>query len=347
MDRSDSSSPAARMRDLIMGFRSTQLLYVAARLRLADHLRAGLTNAQRLAAVVGAEPIALRRTLRALAALGVLAQLGEDEFALTTAGELLCSEREGSLHGLADLYGEPWLWQAYGALLDGVCNGGVPFERVHGRSFFEYLEACPRAAARFDAGMSGYSKSAAAAIADALGELSELRHIVDVGGGRGVLLGALLGRHPRLSGSLFDREAVIAAARVDFSKADFAPRADCVAGDFFERVQPVGADAYLLKSVIHDWDDTRALAILARCRLAMAQAPQARSRLLLIERLLAEPDDLAAPDSALFDINMLVVAGGRERSVREYAALLSGAGLRLERVTATGCALSIIEAVQA
>ncbi len=334
------ASPA-RMRELIMGFRATQIVSVAAQLGLADCLRDGARSARQMATAVGADALALHRLLRALACLGVLAPTGDDSFELTPLGESLRSDRPQSLRGMAALYGQPWLWQAYGALMHSVRTGQSAFDQVHGQPFFDFLADRPDEAAVFDDAMSTFSANEVQAIAQAYPEFESMQHVVDVGGGRGVLLHALLRRHAHLHGTLFDRESVIAAAQQAPLDAAIAARLQCVAGDFFERVEPAGADAYLLKSVIHDWDDAAASALLFACRAAMAEG---RSRLLLIERLL--PDDAATPsDAALFDINMLVTVGGKERSASEYAALLAGTELRMTRVLPTECGLSIVEAV--
>ena len=338
-----ASAPAMRLRELVMGFRATQLMHVAARLNLADHLRHGARSARELAGVVGADAQALRRVMRALAGLGVLVQHDDETFALAPLGEPLCSDHDDSVHALAVLYGEPWLWQAYGALLQGVRSGRTAFDAVHGQRFFAFLQQHPHAAASFDAAMSGYSRSEAAAIAAAYVDFATMRHVVDVGGGHGALLAALLRRHPRLHATLFDRAVVTDAAHAAIATGDLAPRLHCVAGDFFERVEPAGADAYLLKNVVHDWEDDDALALLRACRAACIAA----SRLLLVERLLPEPGDAAPPDAVLFDINMLVTVGGRERSAREHAALLQAAGLRVTRVVPTAGVLAIVEAVRA
>lgn len=334
---------AARVRDMIMGFRATRIVHAAACLDLATHLAEGACSASDLATRVGAEAGALRRLMRAMTGLGLLEQRGDDAFALTPLGEALRSDRGGSLRALAVLYGEPWMWQAYGGLLDGVRSGRTPFIEVHGQRFFDFLETRPDAAAVFDAAMSGYSAIEADAVAQACSLLATARHVVDVGGGRGVLLEALLRRHAHLRGTLFDRPPVVDAARPALQRGALASRIDCIAGDFFRRVEPSGADVYLLKSIVHDWEDDDAVAVLRSCRAAMAST----SRLLIMERLLPEGGSAAGEEALLFDINMLVTAGGRERSLGEYDVLLRSAGLRLAGVRSTACALSILEAVGA
>lgn len=338
--------PAGRVRELIMGFRTTQLLYVAARLRLADRLQDGPRAARDLAPLVGAEPRALHRLMRALAALGLLAQRGDDRFELTPLGNELRSGQPHSHHDLAVLYGEPWLWGAYGAMLHSVRTGSAAFPEVHGQRFFDWLATHDAARATFDAAMGGYSATESAAIADACPEFGTMQHIVDVGGGRGALLRALLGRFERLRATLFDRSQVLddIGDIGDIDGIDAVngsrPRLVLRSGDFFEQVEPAGADAYVLKSVIHDWNDEDALTILRACRRAMA----VHSRLLLIERLLPDGDPASAPEAVLFDINMLVTLGAGERSAGEYGELLGRAGLRMTRVVPTACPLSIVEA---
>lgn len=325
---------ATPLRELIMGFRTTQLLHVAARLGLADRLRDGPRTAHALAPLLGAHPRALHRLMRALVVVGVLDHRGDDGFALAPLGDQLRSDRPDSLHALAVLYGERWLWQAYGAMFDSVRTGAAAFPRVHGLDFFDYLAENPEAGASFDAAMSGYSASEATALADAYAEFGTMQHIVDVGGGRGALLRTLLDRFGNLRATLFDRAAVVAGV------SDGDPRLARVPGDFFKCVEPAGADAYLLKSVIHDWSDDDALTILRACRHAMTP----HSRLLLIERVLPDDDPKSAPDAVLFDINMLVTLGACERTRREYATLFAAAGLRATRFVPTACPLTIIEA---
>jgi hypothetical protein len=333
------AAEAATLRQLIMGFRTTQMVYVAARLGLADVLESGPQTAQQLAAQVGAAPRALRRLLRALAGLGIFAETDGGGFALTPAARLLQTEAPGSLRGLALLYGADWLWRSYGDLLHSVRTGAPAFAHVHGQSFYDYLQEHPAAGAAFQAAMSGYSAQEAAAILAAY-DFAPAASVIDVGGGQGALVAALLQAHPHLAGVVLDLSPAIAGAKSLLAAAGLAARATCVAGDFFTAV-PKGGDLYLLKSVLHNWDDSDVVGILRNCRQAMADG----ARLLVIERIV--PEGNGPSEAKLFDINMLVTVGGQERTEQEYRTLLDVAGLALARVIPTNSPLSLLEAVPA
>src|SRR5262245_14813927 len=321
------ASVAATLRQLIMGFRVTELIVVAAKLGLADRLEHGPQTSQQLAYPVGAEPHALYRLLRALAGLGLFAETDEGAFALTPLAQLLQTNVAGSLRSLALLYGEEWLWQAYGGMLYSVQTGRPAFEQAHGQPLYDYLHDHPDAAALFNEAMSAYSAQEAAAILAAY-DFCGVSTVVDVGGGRGALLAALLHEHPHLSGIVFDLAPVVADAQRQLADAGMAARATCVAGDFFDAL-PSGGDIYRLQSVLHNWDDAAALRILRTCRQAMAQ----QARLLVVERVI--PPGNTSDEAKLFDINMLVVAGGQERTEREYDALFQAAGFNLTQTIPT------------
>ena len=326
------------LREQIMGFRATQMIHVAAKLGLADQLAAGPRPVEDLAAAVGAEPQALRRLLRALASLGIFAQDEAGGFALTPQAELLRSDVQGSLRDIALMYGEDWLWQAYGNMTHSVRTGAPAFTKTHGQPFYGYLHAHPRAAARFNAAMNGFSSHETAAILEAY-DFSDARSVVDIGGGHGALLAALLRAHAQLTGTLFDLPSVVAGAEATLSEMGIAERVRTVAGDFFDEA-PAGADLYVMKSVLHNWDDADAQRILTTCGSAMA--PDAR--LLVIERVV--PEGNAPAEAKLFDINMLVVAGGCERTELEYRRLFEAAGLAVVRVAATRSPMSVMVATR-
>jgi hypothetical protein len=303
-------SAAERLARLADGYLVTQLLHVAAEMRIADALADVPRTADDLAEAVGAVAGVLRRVLRGLAAEGVLDELPDGRFALTPVGELLRDGVAGSQRGAVVARGGLY-YTALTALLDTVRGGGTPFEIVHGAPFFAYLAERPAETATFQASMAARAAREAAAVVAAV-DFRRYRKLVDVGGGAGVLLGTILAATPGLSGVLFDRPEVVENARLP-----------AVGGDFFADV-PAGADCYLLSRVIHDWDDPRAVAILRACRRAMA----ADGTVLLVEAVLPEraADN---PAAVRMDLHMLTLLGGRERTVAEYSALLDAAGLRL------------------
>jgi len=328
---------ADALRRLIYGFRTTQLVAVAAQLGIADALHDGPRTSASMAEAARVDAAALHRVLRALTSLGVLAETSDGRFASTPLSELLTTESPKSMRDVASLYAEPWLWQTYGQLMHSVRTGESAFAHVHGQFFYDFLGSHPDEAAAFNRTMSGFTAHEVAAIVEAC-ELSRDRTVVDVGGGHGALVIALLRRHHQLSGIVLERADVAAGALRALHDAGLATRCECVPGDFFQGV-PGGADVYFLKSVLHNWRDDAAVRILRACRAAMHE----RSRVVIAERLI-EPGNAEA---ALVDINMLVTVGGLERTPAEYDALLHSAGLRRQSIAATTSALSLIEAVPA
>ena len=246
-------------------------------------------------------------------------------------------EAPHSLRDVAILYGEPWLWQVYGQLMHSVRTGEPAFGHVHGQSFYDFLTSHPDEADAFNRTMSRFTAHEVAAITSAC-ELSRACTVVDVGGGHGALVIALLRRHPQMFGIVLERSDVAAGAACALQEAGLAARSECVVGDFFQCV-PAGADVYFLKSVLHNWSDEAAVRILRACRVAMHE----RSRVLIAERLIAPGN----AEASLFDINMMVTVGGQERTPAAYDALLRDAGLCRHRIASTTSALSLIEAVPA
>jgi|RhiMethySRZTD1v2_1073278.scaffolds.fasta_scaffold205124_2 hypothetical protein len=327
----------SRLRQLIMGFRITQMIHVAAKLGLADQLARKPQSARELALVVGAEPVALHRLLRALASIGVFAESAGSVFETTPMAELLRRDRPGSLRSTAMLYGDELLWNAFGQLSRVIANGKSAFEHLHGQSFYEYLSEDSTAAALFNDAMTGFSEQEAGAILEAY-DFSAVRAIVDVGGGQGALMAALLRAHASLHAVIFDRSAPTEDTRRLFERLDVLGRAEFVQGDFFAAV-PEGGDLYVLKSIVHNWKDDAATTILRNCRLAMPPS----GRLLVGERII--PPGNAAAEAKLFDINMMITVGGQERTEAQYAALFAAAGLKMVRVIPTRSPISLIEAV--
>jgi tRNA A58 N-methylase Trm61 len=233
-------------------------------------------------------------------------------------------------------------WGAWGALLHTVRTGEMAQSHVHGTSPFEYFEKHPEEGKVFDEAMAAFTALVAMAVA-AVYDFSPFKRVVDVGGGSGALLIGILKANPHLRGTVFDLPRAVEGAKKQIVSAGLADRCDTVAGDFFESV-PTGGDAYLIKHVIHDWDDEQAIRILKSCHRAMS--PQAK--LLIIEGVYPEHIDhsLASRGAALNDCNMLVVTGGRQRSEAEFRELFKASGFSLTRIVPTPAASSVIEAAR-
>lgn len=331
----EQAPPGALLLQQLTGRWLTDMLACVARLGVADELAAGPRTVAEVAAAIDADEQALGRVLRALASTGVFAHSGDSTFALTPMGECLRSDVPGSLRELAIMLGQEWHGRAWERLGDAITAGAIPFEAAHGSPFFDWIQRDPPAAANFDAAMAAFADLTHAAIVGSYG-FEGIGTLVDVGGGQGALIAAILRAHPSLQGVLFDLPPVIARAREAMPR-DVIARCDLVSGDFFRSLPP-GADAYLLTTILHDWDDERALEILRTCR--RAAGPE--TRVLIGEQVL--PDDDGPFFGKLLDIEMLALVGGRERTAEEYEGLLAQAGFRVERIVPTAGPTSVIEA---
>lgn len=331
--------PNVALFELAQGAWVTQALYAAVHLRLADELAAGPSTADEVARRVGSDPNATFRLLRALAGQGVFTLRRDGRFALTGVGRALRWDADGSMAPMIAMIGSPEHWQHWSDLHHSVVTGRTAVEKQRGVPMFDYLETNPAYAARFNDAMTGMSAIAIRAAVPAY-DFTDRRLIVDVGGGHGALLAAVLRAAPAAEGILFDVPSVADGARTAIAEAGLARRCAVTGGSFFESV-PAGGDAYLLKTVIHDWDDQQCLSILRTVRAAIAPS----GKLLLFELVL--PDGAPPHPGLLLDLEMLVHAGGRERTVAEYSKLLTQAGFRATRVIVTGGPMSIVEAVPA
>jgi len=332
--------PAA-MLDLITGYWASQLVHVAAKLGLADLLKAGPRSPAELARSTGSDPRALHRVLRALASLGVFAERKDGRFGLTPLAATLRSDRPDSMRAFAMMMVEDYNWQAWGDVGQSVRNGQAAFDRVHGMRIFDYLGRQPEKARTFGEAMTSISGAENPAVAAAY-DFSKVGTLVDVGGSHGHLLAAILKANPKLRGVLFDLPRVLEQARQApyVGAREIAGRMDLVPGDFFASV-PKGADAYMMKYILHDWDDDLCVKILENCRRAMAPG----GRILVVDTVIPSGND---PHwGKLLDINMLVGTGGRERTRSEFAEVFARAGLKVRRVIPTACPLSIVEGVSA
>jgi O-methyltransferase len=334
----DGMAPALALLQQALGIAVARSVWVAAKLGVADLLGDGPLDAETLAAAAGAHAPSLYRVLRTLASVGIFAEGDDGRFGLTPLAGPLRVDAPDSIRDYILLVGEEFYWRPWDHLLYSVRIGRPAFEQVHGADFFTFLARDPGASAVFDAAMTSRSAQENDAIASAY-DFSDLGTIIDVGGGRGSLLAAILRANPGLSGVLFDRPQVVAEARHQLEAAGLGGRCEVVAGDFFASV-PAGGDAYLLKRVLHDWDDERAGAILRNCHRAMP----GHGRLLAIDLVVPPGNDPSL--GKLFDLLMLVQVGGRERTEAEFQALLASAGFELKAVTPTLSLVSVVEGVR-
>ncbi|WP_371679607.1 methyltransferase [Streptomyces sp. NBC_01276] len=318
---------AANLYRLAFGFIPAQMIHVAGRLGLPDLLaRQGLTAGE-LAERTGAHAPSLRRLLRGLASLGLVEEAEGGVFRLTPAGTPLRADVPGSVRPMLMPYFDQAIWAAWGRLLDTVRTGEPSVESVTGGPVFAHFASEPGLAAEFHAAMAVSAGAEASAIAQ-LYDFTGVDTVVDVGGGSGALLAGVLGHHPRLRGVLVDTPTGVSGAPGTLASAGVSDRCEISARDFFESV-PAGGDLYVIKSVLHDWDDERCVRILRNCRLAMKDT----ARVLIVEIVAPAAMDAATdPFLPVSDLNLLVLTRGRERTEEEFARVLGAAGLRLTRI---------------
>ena len=318
---------SARVREMIDGYRLSQAIFAATELSIAERLAQGPAHYEALAVASESDPRSLYRLLRALASADLLTEEGGGRFALTPLGNLLRPAADGSLHAWTRLSAS--LYRPWGELLHAVRTGKQSFEPASGKSRWQHLSENATESRVFNEAMAESSAHVAHLFA-ALCDLSRFRRIVDVGGGNGILLRTVLDAYPHSRGVLFDLPEALRDARTD------APY-ELVPGSFFEAV-PTGGDAYVLSRVLHDWNDARAAEILRNTRRAMGNG----AALFVIERIL-EPQRPGL-EAALSDLSMMVMNGGRERTLAEFENLLSGAQCRIVRVATTSVRFQIIQA---
>jgi hypothetical protein len=325
---------ATDLHRLIKGFQISQAIHVAAVLGVADHMAAGPRTSDQIAAAVGAHPRSLYRLLRALAAIGVFREHEHRRFSLTAMGGCLRSDAAQPMRPFATFIGQAYQWQAWGHLLHSVKTGESAFRVVHGMSNWAYRERHPEQNAIFNAAMTGNSRRVDAAIVAAY-DFSRFARIADIGGGQGSLLAAILTANPETRGVLFDLPHVVATAAPVLEAAGVQDRCEVVGGSMFESI-PEGCTAYVMKFILHDWDDADCIRILQGCCCAM----QSDAQLFVVERLVGPPNE--DPAVKLSDLNMLVGLGGQERTREEFAALLRAGRFRLADVLSTSAAMSVI-----
>lgn len=331
-------SPQETLQHLLNGYRITQILYVAAKLGLADSLADGPKTVEELAAATGAYADALYRVLRALASIGVFEETAARRFALTPLAECLQTAHPESMRAQALFFGED-SYRSWAELMYSVMTGATAFEHVFGAAHFDYLAQHPEASAIFNRTMSESSRRSAAAITGAY-DFSAAGTVVDVGGGQGMLIAAVLRANPALHGILFDQPHVVASAESILAEAGVADRCARIGGDFFASVPP-GGGIYTLRHIIHDWDDERSITILRNCAQALAPG----GKVVVVERVIEAGNE--ASWAKFLDLQMLVMNGGRERTAEEFHRLFTAAGLTPPRILPTATDASILEGERA
>jgi hypothetical protein len=318
-------SKAAELRRLVNSYQLSQAIHVAAVLGIADLLADGPRSSDELAEETGTNSRALYRLLRALAAFGLFHEDDERRFSLTELGDALRSDAPESVAGWAAFVGRRNIRDAWSSLEESIRTGENAFKLAHGIDVWAYRAQNPEEGEAFDRAMESSSRLVIRSLLDAY-DFGRFGTIVDVGGGNGTLLKALLDEYPQLTGVLFDQPHVVEGV-------DLGERGTVVGGSFFESV-PEGGDAYLLKWIIHDWEDEESVAILRNVR-------RNGGALLLVERIVEPPNE--GPETKLGDLNMLVGPGGQERTLEEFRALFEAAGYELVGSTATASGMHVIE----
>jgi hypothetical protein len=324
---------------MLSGHAIVRSIAVVAELGIPDRLADGAKSAADLAHLCDASEDELFRVLRALSCVGVFTQSSDPvRFGLTPLSHWLRSDVPSSLRDFARVRGGDLCWQAWTELEQAVRTGACAFEEAHGAKFFAYMHEHPHQALAFNAAMKSLSSQVHGAVMRAY-DFSRLSSITDVGGGSGAFTAALLARHPRLRGTLFDRRAAIEASANLLRTAGVESRCERVAGDFFESV-PGGSEAILLSRVLHDFDDGDCVRILKNCHAALPP----RGRLLIVEYVVTNTPDGAA--AKLFDLHMLVYFGAaRERTAEEFGSLLARAGFSMQRIVTTDASIAVVEAL--
>jgi hypothetical protein len=330
--------PSAQLTQMIFGFMPAQAIAAAAKLGIADLLEDGPRTADDLAQSTETHGGSLYRLLRALASVGVFAEDPDGKFRLTPMGEFLRSDVPGSLRAFSIYMGADFHLRVWEDLLYSVTHGRPVFNHIHKKGVFEYFEENREHAKIFNDAMTSFSASVSEPIVKAY-DFSKIGKICDIGGGHGFLLSAVLEQYPHMNGVLYDAASVVSGAEDLLKAQGVRGRCEMVAGDFFESAPP--AESYIMKHIIHDWEDEKSIKILRNCRQAMT----GDGKVLVVEMVV--PEGNTPSPSKFLDLEMLLFLHSHERTAREYGALFEKAGFRLTRVIPTESPYSIVEGVRA
>jgi hypothetical protein len=334
----NDSKAVEQLFQIALGYIPAMSVNVVATLSIPDELADGPKSVEEIAHARGVNADALYRIMRAVSTAGVFRELEGRRFEQTTMSDMLRTDHPRSLRPFMVFFPDPIHFRCYANLMHAIKTGEPTVKPTFGKDLFPYLAENPEASAIFNAGMVNVTQMFIPAILEVY-DFSETRTLADIGGGHGSVLAAILQKYPRMEGILFDMDHVVRGAGDYLRSAGVSDRCKVVSGDFFKAV-PAGADTYIMKNIIHDWDDEKSATILKNIRKALGDQP--RGKVLLLEWVLAPANEPHLSKWA--DIEMLALPGGRERTEEEYAALFAKSGFKLNRVVPTA-SQSLIEAL--
>jgi O-methyltransferase domain/Dimerisation domain len=336
-EQTTAPDPAMHIFQLATGYVISTALQLAVQVGVADHLAAGPRTAQQLAAATGTNEDALYRVLRALASVGVFDEVEPRRFALTPAADILRKDAPRSIHDVVAFIADPLHMRVYADAIESLRTGKPAAEKTLGKPMFAWLAEHPEYSSTFNRAMTNMSAAIVPAVLEAY-DFGDIGLLVDVAGGHGQVLRSILRKYPAMRGILMDLDHVLAGAKPYIEADGVADRCQTVAGDFFKAVPP-GGDGYVMKHIIHDWDDERAAQILRSIHTAMGSK---HGKVILLEGVLAPGNEPGL--GKIMDLEMLLLPGGRERSAEEFRRLFDRAGFDLVRVVPTTSPVCVIEA---
>lgn len=337
MTTTSSLQPQAILLQMLFGYAPARAISIAAESRIADLLADGSKTAEELALTTKSHPRSLYRLLRACASVGVFSEDSDGRFSLSPMAEFLRSDNPESLRAFAEMLAHEEQFQTWSALDYSVQTGTPAFDKVHGMPIFEYLPTHRKSGQIFNDAMTSMSLGSSIAVIQAY-DFSGIIKLVDIGGGHGFLLASVLEKYPAMRGILYDTTPIVEEAKVLLEKHGVANRCETVGGNFFESA-PAGGDAYMMKHIIHDWNDEECVTILKHCRKGISSG----GKLLVIEMVVPTGNEPSL--SKLLDLQMLAVLPGCERTEAEYSTLFSEAGFKLTKIVPTMSPYSVIEGV--